>query len=517
MNVKVAGISLLLLMLCVFMAIMTAEPWYSVGDSTFLKPNNIENLLRRTSLYGILGIGVAFVIISSGIDLSIGSVVCLSGSLLAIFLNVEYRAFDSHEIWKLDAGRNVVVVAGDVTEFEVGDQIRYSGGRRARTGIFTIESVEQTQVGVRDGEPDLANRDNPSGPTRAATLIKVTEPLGSNDRYGQIATANPILAFEPGTDEGSQLTLGGQHPALAVRDQLALVHPESGLSQPAIASAEVVDETTVVRLRDSLNREISTEWLAIPLERRQRLSVPAALAAVLGIALALGLVHGLLITRVRLQPFVVTLCGLLIYRGIARWLVSDQPVGFGNEFESTLSPLGAGKWTLLEWSADGRATSFGLPYPLFVLIFAAIAAAIFLNKTIWGRYLLALGRNEEAARYSGINTARVTMTAYVISTLAAATGGILFALDANSISPSSFGNFFELYAIAAAVLGGCSLRGGEGSIIGVIIGTAVMQVLYNLIVLMQISGTLESTIIGSVILIGVMIDELLKRSAARRV
>ena len=108
------------------------------------------------------------------------------------------------------------------------------------------------------------------------------------------------------------------------------------------------------------------------------------------------------------------------------------------------------------------------------------------------------------------------MAAYVISTSLAALGGILFALDSNSISPSSFGNFFELYAIAAAVLGGCSLRGGEGSIFGVLIGTAVMQVLYNLIVLMRISGTLEFAIIGIVILFGVIVDECVKRLTQRK-
>ena len=145
-----------------------------------------------------------------------------------------------------------------------------------------------------------------------------------------------------------------------------------------------------------------------------------------------------------------------------------------------------------------------------------MTAAIFLNCTIWGRYLLALGRNEEAARFSGINTSNVTLMAYIICTGLAGVGGILFGLDSLSISPSSFGNFFELYAIAAAVLGGCSLRGGEGSIAGVIIGTAAMQVLNNLITLLKISAPLEGVIIGSVILIGVLADEVFKRVAAQR-
>ncbi|MFC1759233.1 ABC transporter permease [Planctomycetota bacterium] len=139
-----------------------------------------------------------------------------------------------------------------------------------------------------------------------------------------------------------------------------------------------------------------------------------------------------------------------------------------------------------------------------------------MNKTVWGRYMLALGRNEAAARYSGINTSQVTVIAYVICTVLAAIGGMIFALDSNSVAPSSFGNWFELYAIAAAVLGGCSLRGGEGGIVGVVIGTALMQTLYNLIVLMKISDTLEHAVIGAVILIGVIADEVVRRVVAKR-
>jgi ribose transport system permease protein len=91
----------------------------------------------------------------------------------------------------------------------------------------------------------------------------------------------------------------------------------------------------------------------------------------------------------------------------------------------------------------------------------------------------------------------------------------MFAIDSNSIAPSSFGNFFELYAIAAAVLGGCSLRGGEGSILGVVVGTALMQTLYNSIVLLKIPDELEFTIIGAVILFGVAGDELTRMLAAK--
>ena len=147
----------------------------------------------------------------------------------------------------------------------------------------------------------------------------------------------------------------------------------------------------------------------------------------------------------------------------------------------------------------------------------AIAAGIFLNHTIYGRYLLALGRNEEAAKYSGINTDRMLILAYVICSLLAGLGGVLFVMDVNSAQPVDFGNFYELYAIAAAVLGGCSLRGGEGTILGVIIGACLMRVLKNMITLVDAIPThIEYAIIGAVILAGVTVDELIKRYAAKR-
>jgi ribose transport system permease protein len=155
--------------------------------------------------------------------------------------------------------------------------------------------------------------------------------------------------------------------------------------------------------------------------------------------------------------------------------------------------------------------------PWVILLVVAVAAAVFLNLTIYGRYLFALGRNEEAARYSGINTDRMIILAYVVCSLLAGLGGMLFVFDVGSAQPVDFGNFYELYAIAAAVLGGCSLRGGEGSILGVILGTAVMRVLKNSITMIdQIPNKIEFAVIGFVILGGVITDELLKRLAAKR-
>jgi ribose transport system permease protein len=235
-----------------------------------------------------------------------------------------------------------------------------------------------------------------------------------------------------------------------------------------------------------------------------------ALVAVLGLTFILGLTHGLLITKLKLQPFVVTLCGLLLYRGAARWVTNDTTMGFGSQLQE-LRQIATGKIAL------PLAVDFRVPVPFFILFGLAVVAAIFLNWTIYGRYLLAVGRNEQAARYSGINTDRIVILAYVLcAVLAGGVGGILFMLDLNSIQPDAHGNFYELYAIAAAVLGGCSLRGGEGSILGVVLGAALIPLLYNASNVLGISTKLEFATIGFVILAGAIVDEIVKRIAAAR-
>ena len=275
-------------------------------------------------------------------------------------------------------------------------------------------------------------------------------------------------------------------------------------------------------------------WLLI----HQQWPVWSAMAFLLLLSVGIGLSHGLLITKLRLQPFVVTLCGLLLYRGIARGITADQTQGFATGYKA-LRYLATGRpfsvpVPFLRWISEGNWSSVrtnpytgqqtkldlvswvDVPMPFIIMIAIAVVAAIFLNRTIWGRYLLALGRNEQAARYSGINTDAMTVLAYVICSLLAGFGGMLFIFDVNSAQPSDFGNFYELYAIAAAVLGGCSLRGGEGTIFGVVIGAAVMQVLRNSINMLRIPTQLEFAIIGAVILVGVVADELVKRLAAKR-
>jgi ribose transport system permease protein len=228
---------------------------------------------------------------------------------------------------------------------------------------------------------------------------------------------------------------------------------------------------------------------------------PPALAvcAVMAMAMLLGLLHGLLVTRVKIQPFIVTLCGLLFYRGAARFVANDETKGFGDAsgFE-TLRDLASG-------------SLLSIPTPFLLLILISVLMWVVLHRSVYGRYLFAVGRNEDAAIYSGINSRMVITIAYVFSGALAGISGVLIAFYTNSVSPSSHGNFYELYGIAAAVLGGCSLRGGEGSIIGILIGATLLQVLQNLVNLLGIPSSLNFAVMGAVILIGVIADHFLKR------
>jgi ribose transport system permease protein len=232
---------------------------------------------------------------------------------------------------------------------------------------------------------------------------------------------------------------------------------------------------------------------------------PAALAVfvVIGIAMGLGLLHGVLVTRLELQPFIVTLCGLLFYRGLARFTANDETKGFGS---------GAGFEGLRDLATGSL---FGIPTPFVLLVLISIVMWVVLHRSVYGRYLFAVGRNEAAARYSGINSQRIIAGAYIISGALAGLAAIIFAFYTNSISPSSHGNFFELYGIAAAVLGGCSLRGGEGSIVGILIGVALLQVLQNLVNLLGVPSSLNFAVMGAVILLGVIGDQILKRRTER--
>jgi len=247
-----------------------------------------------------------------------------------------------------------------------------------------------------------------------------------------------------------------------------------------------------------------------------------AAAAVLGVGAGIGLLHGMLVTRLRLQAFLVTLCGLFVYRGVARvlWTSPDRPGVRGTleahpEFADELGQLS--EW-LTGYAISGK---FGYPMMVVVALVLAVLIGLILHGSVYGRYWYAIGRNEQAARYAGINTNRQRVWTYVLCSTLAALGGILTFLSEGSITPESTGNTWELYAITGAVLGGCTLRGGEGTVPGMLLGAAVLPLLKNLInrvgnmpdvraVIPSIDPVIP-IIIGLTLLLGTMADEVLRR------
>ena len=265
--------------------------------------------------------------------------------------------------------------------------------------------------------------------------------------------------------------------------------------------------------------------------------IPAALA----VALLIGLAQGSLITRFNLQPFIVTLGGMMLLRGVSQTIVKGGTLSlaksplipFVNEGPVTL--LFGGDWPVPDvavlrpvvyrvlWVLDA------VPAPVYVFLLVVLAAAYALHFTVFGRYVYAIGGNRDAAAYSGIPVKRVETMTYVISAGLGGVAGILYASYIGQMS-QQVGVAFELSAIAACVLGGCSLRGGEGTILGVVIGSMVMRVIDNGIIMFQLPYTdpdgirrvwrlnkdWTNVIIGAVILVAVVLDQVVHMVQARR-
>jgi ribose transport system permease protein len=207
----------------------------------------------------------------------------------------------------------------------------------------------------------------------------------------------------------------------------------------------------------------------------------------------LGLVNGLIVTRGGVQPFIATLGMLTIGRGATLVYTDGRPItGLPDAFVW----LGAGD--------VGR-----VPVPVIIMALVFLAAYVVLTQTVLGRYIYAIGGNEEAARLSGVNVTLYKTLAYVLSGVLAATSGIILTARLNSAQPTAGGGY-ELDAIAAVVLGGTTLAGGEGSITGTLLGAFIIGVLNNGLNLLNVSSFYQQVVKGVVILLAVLLDRRLR-------
>jgi ribose transport system permease protein len=224
------------------------------------------------------------------------------------------------------------------------------------------------------------------------------------------------------------------------------------------------------------------------------LPLPLALAAGLGVGLACGVVNGLLITVGRLPPFIATLGMMSVARGTALMFTEGRPIsGFSENFR---------------WFATGEVMR--VPAPVLIMIAVYAVAHFVLRRTKLGRYTYAIGGNEEAALLSGVNVRLYKTLVYGLAGLLSGLAAILLTARLNSAQPIA-GMMYELDAIAATVIGGTSLLGGEGTVLGTLIGALIMAVLRNGLNLLGVSSFIQQIVIGSVIIVAVLIDMALKR------
>jgi ribose transport system permease protein len=223
-------------------------------------------------------------------------------------------------------------------------------------------------------------------------------------------------------------------------------------------------------------------------------SIPAGVAIGVLAGLACGLTNGFLATRLRINPFIVTLGTMGIFRGTTLIVSNGLPV---HRIPQSFSFLGEG-------------ALLGVPFVLWLLVICAAATHILLEHTRLGRYAFAIGSSERAAVYAGIPVAFHTTAVYAICGALTGLAGMIEASRLMTGQPTA-GQGYELQAIAAVVIGGGSLRGGEGSVIGTLIGAFIMGLLSNGSDLLGISPYLQQAIIGAVIILAVTVDELRKR------
>lgn len=220
-----------------------------------------------------------------------------------------------------------------------------------------------------------------------------------------------------------------------------------------------------------------------------------AIIIVLALSAGVGLWHGFFVTRVNVPPFIITLGTWLIARGAAAYITRGYPVVF---------PSGHSFLVL------GQEEFHSIPIMFIVLVIVALIVAFMLNFTTLGRHIYAVGGNIEAARVSGVNVNRVRLFCYASSGVMAGITGLLLASRLGQGTPV-VGAAYELWAISATVIGGTSLFGGEGTVLGAILGAAIMGVMVNGMVLMNVSSYLQDIVLGTVLVIAVVYDTLRRR------
>lgn len=238
-----------------------------------------------------------------------------------------------------------------------------------------------------------------------------------------------------------------------------------------------------------------------------------SLVAALLVAAAVGLLNGSIIVYAKLPPFIVTMGMMSILRGSALLITSGRPVTFNSLLNnSDLLPELSARLVLLRdsFALIGSGRLLAIPLPVFLMIFLALLMSFLLAKTQFGVHLYATGSNINVARLSGVKTKKIIISAYVISSLLAASAGLIATSRILAAGPNDFIGY-EIFSVAAAVIGGTSLAGGQGMVWGTVIGSFVIGVLQNGLNLMRVSSYTQQVFIGAIIILSVLLDRLRQR------
>ena len=229
-------------------------------------------------------------------------------------------------------------------------------------------------------------------------------------------------------------------------------------------------------------------------------SIPLAILASVVVGAVIGSINGTIISCLSIPPFIATLASMYLCRGLTLVITQASPIVLTND---------AFKWI-------GTGSLLGLPVPVYIFLIAAAVGQFILSYTATGRFILAVGSNQEAARLSGIKTRWNKCKAYILSGIMVSIAGIVY-VSRLGAAQATAGQSYEMEAIAAAVLGGTSVMGGEGTVFGTVLGAIVVAIVRNAMVLLEISTYYQQVVTGAVILIAVIIDTQRKARAAKRV
>lgn len=388
-------------LLVIFGTGILISPVNSRGVNIFLSPGNLSDVLRQVSNNGIVAVGMTLVILTAGIDLSVGSVMALGSVLCAMLL--------TKAGWTNASLMTVPVMTA---------------------GLFLV-------IGL----------------TIQALM--------------RLSSSSPTRRF-------SREAYGGQ-----------------GLDQRKRA----MGQAWVAWVAAAVVAGLVAWWAAAQVPGK--FGVPGVLIAVPLVGLAVGTLNGIIIAKGRLQPFIVTLAMMVGILGVAR-LVAGQdtsvyPVYTGTNATEDFDLLRALIWGLL-------------PVPGLFFLAAVIVFHLVLTRTTFGRYVATIGGNEQATRLSGINTDRIKIAVYALSGMLACLAGVLYTAQYRQGKPDA-GAGMELDAIAAVVIGGTSLMGGKGSVVGTLVGVLIFGFLGNILQLRNIDGNTQLVLKGLIILAAVLLQE----------